>query len=483
MPRRLRAIPAAALAGLAVLLCVPGAAGAQAGATQTAPTTQPGSTPAPKRLTLQDAVATALQNSKALRISAEAVTRARGRVNESRAGYLPTVGSQATFTRLDQGSSIQLAVNPGSPPVTIPIVIQNQRAVAVTAALPLDIAGMTRAAVQASEFQEIAARLDFNRARNQLVSDVRNAYLNVLRGRAFVTVAGQALQNARDRQATAEAYLRAGTGTRFDVLRAQTDVANAQQNLISAQNRVNLANASLNNALGLDQNTPLETVEPAEVPEAPEARDFNKAVSSAYATRPEILQAEAQVRAAEKGVVLAERSVLPSLGLAWNFQYSPDAGGFVPKETSWAAVATVSLPLFDAGLSRARRQQAKADVSSARTGKLQVMDNIALDVRQNYLSLTEAQDRLSVTSAGLAQAEEQYRLAQVRFKAGVTLAPGASPLLEISDAQTALTQAQSNQINAQYDLQAARAGMDRAIGRYAYNGAPGMAQPSLGGPK
>jgi len=445
------------------------------------PRTTPGATPPPRRVTLAEAVQLAVNNSNALRLSAEAVNRARGRVNEQRAGYLPSATATASFTRLDEGSSFQIAGQNGQLQ-NVTIVNQNQKQLTLGANLPLDIAGLIGAAVQQTEFQEIAARLDFNRTRNEVVLDAKNAYFDILRAKALVDVADQAVKNAQDQVTTAEANLRAGTGTRFDVLRAQTGLANAQQNLIAARNRVNLTTATLNNVLGLDQNTPTETVDTQEET-TPADTNFPALVTEAYGTRPEILQSDANIRAAEKGVRLAQRSVLPSLGVGFNFQYQPDAAGFTPKTTSYATVATVTMPIFDQGLSRARTQQARADVNTARVNKQVTLDNIALDVRQQYLALIEAQDRLNVTTAALAEAQEQFRLAQVRFRAGVTAVPGGSPILEISDAQAALTQAQSNQVNAQYDLQNAKARLDRAVGRYSYDatGRVGLPAPNTGG--
>lgn len=466
-----------------VALCLMRAASAQSNQIPTEPTTPPGSRPPARTLTLEEAVQVALRNSKALRSAAEEVRRARGVVNENRAGFLPSLGADATFTRLDEGSTAVIPAGPGQPPLTVPIVRQDQKSVGIAAELPIDITGQIRAAVDAAEFQEIATRLHYNSVRNQVVLDVKNAYYDVLRAKALVRVAEQALKNAQDREATAQAYLRAGTGTRFDVLRAQTEVADAQQKLIAARNGVNLAIASLNNVLNIDQNTPLETVETSQTP-IPSV-DLDQSLAEAYEKRPEALQADAQIRAAQKGILLARRSSEPTLRLSWNFSYTPDAGGFAPKTTTWAAIATVRIPLFDQGLSRARNQQAQADLNVARIAKQQVLDGIALEVRQAYLALVEAQERLKVTTAGLVQAEEQYRLAQVRYKAGVTLTPGASPLLEISDAQTALTQAQTNQVNAQYDVQNARARLERALGLYAYDNTtyPGLPAPNTGGKK
>lgn len=442
------------------------AAFAQAGA----PTTVPGSKPALRKLTLKSAVETALTNSTGLKTAVEQVNKARGTLNESRSAFLPTLSAQGTATHLNTGVTAELGGGQ-----SISIVKQDQKAATITAAVPLDIAGMLNAAVSLSEFQYLIARLDYNRLRNQLVQDVTTGYYGVLRAKAYVDVATQALKNAEDRAQTAQAFYNAKTGTRYDVLRAQADVANARQSLISAQNGVDLAMASLNNVLGLDQNTPLE-LEPLAVvanPIAPPMLD--EVLTEAYRVRPEVLQAETGIKAAQKGYYLASRSQAPSVALSWTQQYTPDAGS-LSRKNSWAAVATVTLPIFDAGVGAARRQQAQAGLDAARIGRQQAMDGVALDVRQAHLSLVEANERLKVADAALAQAEEAYRLANVRYQAGV------STLLEMSDAQTALTQAQTNRINAQYDVETARTKLERAVGRYAYSedAQPGLPRP-LGG--
>lgn len=461
---------------LGLMLALPQGARAKAARAPEAPTTQPGSSPAARRLTVDDAVALGLRNSKPLLVAAQSVRRARAVVNQNRAGLLPNLNASLLWTHLDQGSTITFP-GPKGLPQTIPIVLQDQKSIGVDATLPVDILGQIRAAVQAAQFQEIAARLDYNRIRNETVSGIKTDYNDVLRAKAFVSVADQSLRNARDRETTAAANRAAGTGTRFEVLRAQTDVANAQEGLIAAGNRVNLAIATLNNALSLDQNTPLETAEPSQPPAS--HGDFNAAVAEAYRTRPEVLQADAQIRAAQKGVVLAKRSLRPTLGLSWSLNYAPDVGGFAPRTTTWAAVARVSVPLYDGGLARARTRTARADVESARLARQETLDAVALEVRQAHLALVDASDRLTVANTALTEAQEQYRLAQIRFKAGVTLTTGGSPLLEISDAQTALTQAQNNQVNARYDVLDAQARLDRAIGRYAYGRPP---QPGLPAP-
>lgn len=428
-----------------------------------------------RELTLEQAIETALRSNTGIQAAAREVIKARGAVNESRAAFLPSLSADLSLTHLDQGVTAQLGPDPTQ---SITIVKQDQKSATVTASLPLDVFGLIRSAVSVAEFQYLIARLDYNRQRNQLVQDVTVAFYDALRAEAFLTVAKQAESNAQDRLRMAETYLKAGTGTKFDVVRAQAELANAKQGVLSAGNRVDLSHAALNRLIGLDQGTPLKLQ--GRIQEAPQhtTPSLEAALEEAYARRPEVLQADAGIAAARKGYALASRSQLPSVGLAWNLQYTPDTGAF-GRKSSWAAVARASVPIFDGGVGSARRQQAQASIQSAELGKQQAREGVALDVRQALLTYQDATERLTVANAGLAQAEEAYRLAQVRYQAGVTLTPGGSPLLEISDAQTALTQAQTNRINALYDIESAYTRLMRALGRFAYTGdsQPGIASP------
>lgn len=488
-------------------------------------------------LTINDAVALALGVNRSLALSGEALLRAQGRTQETRAGFNPTLGSTLSYTRLNQSNSIFLNGQ------TVPLVNDSQRAVGVQATLPIDIAGLLRAANDQARFQEVAQRLDINRTRNQIVGDVKTAFYDVLRTQVLVRVATENLQNSLDRYNDAVKKLQAGTVARFDVIRASTDVANAQQQLIQARTNVSLNIAALNNAIGIDIDTPLQITDTGAVenppgvappavppmtenptPPGPNAKPngenttenasvsfvapqntpgaqepvnpqnapplavsfdplnlgaaYDQILKEALQTRPELLQADANISAARKGILIANRSQLPTLGLTWGLNYAPDTAGFAPNDTTWQAVATISLPLFDGGVARARVRQARADVSTAETNRRQAADLIVLDVRQNYLNLVQARNSVAVANQALEQAREAFRLARVRYNAGVSAQAGISPLLEVSDAQNALTQAESNQVNALYNYNNARSRLDRAIGRYSFvNNGPGYSAP------
>lgn len=487
-------------------------------------------------LTINDVVAISLATNRSLALAGEALFRAEGRSHEARTAFNPNLSATLTYLRLNQSNSIQFPDpnNPGAVQ-TIPLVNDSQRQIGVLATLPLDLAGLLRAANDQAKFQEVALRLDINRARNEIVLDVKTAFYDALRAQALVQIAEANLQNSTARYEESEKKLRAGVVARFDVIRTQTDVAQAQQQLIQARNSLSLAFAALNNAMGIDINmpltitgqgavetppgiappsppppppgsgaapgdaAPLETAETQEGDAASQAapvnpvqppdsvvvsdplklsEDYERLIQEAITLRPEIMQADASIAAAKKGIQLARRSVLPSFGLSWNLNYAPDTAGFAPLVTTWVAQAQIAIPLYDGGLARARSQQARADLATSETNRRAAVDIVNLEVRQAYLNLLQARDRVAVANRALAQAQEGFRLARVRYDAGVTLQAGISPQLELSDAQTALTQAQNNQVNALYDYNNARSRLDRATGRYAFvNNGPGFPVP------
>lgn len=432
--------------------------------------------------TLNQAVAVALATNRSLALSIENLRKAQARTAEQRTNLNPTLNATATYTRLDQGTSVQF----GETNVTI--ANPDQVLFGLQLLLPIDINGLLRSSVSQAQYLEIAARLDINRTTNQLVLDVKTAFYDVLRAKNLVQVSKEALENAQIRLKDAQARYQAGVVAKFDVIRAQTDVLNAQQNLIQARSQVSLATAVLNSTIGIDINTPLETTDAGSVetletislkPQDANTttppldslnlgKVYEDVVKEALATRPEILEADAMLEAAKKGITLARRSQLPSLGLNVSGSYNPAAAGFAPRSTNGQAVLQLTIPLYDAGASKARLQAARADVASADLNRRQFLDLVTLEVRQAYLVLIQTRDRVIVTEQALVQAQEAFRLARVRYNAGVTAQTGVSPLLEVSDAQTALTLAQTNRVNSLYDYNQARARLDKAAGRYSY---------------
>ena len=445
-----------------------------------------------RALTIEDATTIALLTSRDYARAQAAYESARGRTSEERTGLNFQVVIDGRAVLYDR--AIEASLGPTS------ITIQRQFQVIVDngLTLPIDLFGSIRSAIGQAQFQEIAARIDVNRLRNDTVFNVRNAFYNALRQQGALVVAQENLANARTRLTDAQRTLAAGVGTQFDVLTAQRDVADAQGGLVNARGAVTIALAQLKNTIGIDVSTPITIVDTGAVddpgnaaPEPTEARtesygkaddevplgaEYQAAVQEAIRTRPEILEGNASVAAAQKGVVYARRSALPQFSIGVGYNVQPYYAGFTPANLG-SIQLNFSIPVYDGGVAKARERQARATVAQAQIDRRTSVDNVTLDVQQAYVNAAQAKERVRVASFGVAQAEEAFRLAQLRAQAGVSAAPQQSPQLELSNAQNALTQARTNRVNALYDYNIARSALDRARGRYSYGEGLGYAQP------
>ena len=452
-------------------------------------------------ITLTDAISIALATNRDLAFAGEALYKAEGRTAEVKSALYPTISANPADVFLHN------SLQPGY---------------GVQATLPIDITGLLRSATDQARYQEIGTRLDINRTRNQTVYNVENAFYTALRTETLVKVATENLQNSLDRLKDAQTRYSVQTVAYFDVLRAQTDVANAQKQVIQARNAVSNAIANLNLTMGIDVTTPLHISEAGAVAEPPgvsppsvppvtpttqvpvgtaapdvptalapkmagpdmqgltaqKAEDviadalrlgpeFQTVLKEALETRPEILEAGTQIAAARKGILIAKRSALPSLSVSVGYFDVRNQTGTTRIDEPQAIVG-LNIPIDDAGLARARVQEAKADVSNAITNKRQQTDFVTLDVQQAYLNLVQARDQVAVANQALGQARAGFDIARVRYNAGIGSRAGISPLLEVSDAQAALTLAEQNQVNALYDYNGARAQLDRSIGRFSF---------------
>jgi outer membrane protein len=506
-----------------------------------------------RAITLQDAVAIALYTNRNFASAVAALLQTQGRAGQGRSALNPTLSASADITEYDAATVANFGAflgggTTGSGAVAVPPVTVTPQffpVLTATLALPLDVSGSLRAAASQFQFQEVAARIDVNRVRNEVVYNVKNAFYNVLRAQAQIAVATDSLNNALNRLNDANKTYAAGTSPRFDVISAQRDVANAQQDLINARAQLSVNLAALKNTIGInlrtrlrvsDQNAvdyppgvlpptvppvgadgrptgttgteanpimppvttpPLDTPQPVPAPTLPGGTiqpimpptagivedtfdfgpEYDTLLQEALRTRPEILEGDAQIAAARRGIQYARRSQLPSLNLSLSDTYQPSPAAFA-RQNVGAVSLGVTLPIFDGGLARERVREARGVEATAQVNRRQSTDQVQVDVQQAYIALVQARSRVAVANVGLAQAREAFRLARVRYNAGVSQQTGISPQIELSNAQTTLAQAQSNQINALYDYNTARAQVDRAAGRFSFTAAaPGYPAP------
>jgi outer membrane protein TolC len=211
----------------------------------------------------------------------------------------------------------------------------------------------------------------------------------------------------------------------------------------------------LNRTLGVAVNTPTQVLDitpPVDIAQV----DVESSINAAHERRPEVRAARTAIALNQRNVKLQRTGLLPSLQVGANAFYNVETTTFMSENVNWNAVLTLSVPIWDGGVTRARVQQARADVANAVDTLDQTRLEVGLDVRTAALNLEEASRRTQTTASAVVLAEEALRLANVRYDAGI------ATLVEVTNAESQLTQARFNFVNAQYDYAVALAQLQRA---------------------
>ena len=428
---------------------------------------------------LAQTVRAGLQTSADVQTATRNVEIDKKRSDEAAAAGRPNVEASGTAIRYDQVTKIALG---GSPPIQV--TPTHQEILSLNISNRFDITGQIRAASDQARLQSLADQFILGQIQNSRILRAQTIYFNTLRAQHQVDVAQAALNNAERQLQDATNLNAAGVGQKIDVLRAQTQVATAQQNLETAQNNYGIAISSFNDLVGRPLDAPARLVDPPGViiqqpvtdfsqVGAPDVKaqlplpnaiqdvgaiDIAKSLQAANTQRPEILQAQVNVRVAETGVKLSRAGLEPTFSLSAAGNYYPTPSFQFPRQRTAQLTATLTIPLYDGGATRDRVQESRLRTDNAQTSLSSTRSDVALDVRQAYLNLATAAQQIGAANAALQSAIGARQLAELRYRGQVGL------YLEVTDAQAALVQAENNQVDAIYNYLVARAQFQNVIG-------------------
>ncbi len=407
--------------------------------------------PVPARMGLDEVVREAQAHSAEVRAARDELRAAQTRVGQQDARRRPQLALEGSATRYDKASRLEFAGQ------RVEVVPDHLETLTLELDQILDFTNQVGTAVSQARLLALASEYDLGATTEDAALAATTAAYDLLRAEQSVRVARAALDAYAAQLETNERLYKGGVGQKIDVLRAQSQVADAERELVRRGNELSAARSRLNDLVGrpLDAAT---TVDEASNPAVAEAPDRPALIRQAQDRRAEALAAATAVRAADKGIKLARASTEPrfTVGLAGN--YYPTTSFQYVRQTTAAITLGVSVPLYDGGLARARVAEAKALVDAAKAREDRVRRDIALQVQNAALDVETAGKRLDAANVGLRSATAARDLAQQRYEAQVGV------YLEVTDAQSALVQAQAAQVDATYDLLTARARLTRAVG-------------------
>jgi outer membrane protein TolC len=408
----------------------------------------------PVRLTLAEAVGMALRQSPQVQIASLNLAQSQQDVAIARSGLLPEAGLRAY--EQDQRFNLQALIGgsfPGAPQHAGPFATFQGGAVFSAPLFDLTLWRRWRASKEVVS----ATAAQQQTIREQLASLVISQYLGTLRAAADIQAAQSRVDLAQALYDQAADLQKNGVGTGIDTLRANVELQNERQRLITARTALETSIFSLARLLNIDPARQIELTDQVSFFETPPI-DLDHSLAAAYANRPELRAIQAQQRAVEFQRQAAGAARYPTLRFDgnWGYQALTAPWNGIPAYTFGG---TVQFPLFTGGRIAAERARADLELQKSRQQEQDTRNLVALQVRTAAAQMEAARSEVDVANLGANLARQEVDQARDRFRAGV------ANNIEVISAQDALARAGDNQIAALYRYNQARADLARAAGQ------------------
>ncbi|MDE3104831.1 MAG: TolC family protein [Acidobacteriota bacterium] len=402
-------------------------------------------------LSLDDAIQRGLRSNLGVLLQASSVENANGERLSQLQALLPTVTANVSV----EAEQVNLAAFglkfPGLNPIIGPFQVEDFRGYLTQNVLNL-------AALQnylAAKHDFLSAKLTADDARDMVVLTVGNAYLVCVADAARIEAVKAELATAKVSLDQANAAHDAGTSPRLDVLRAQVDYQNQQQNLIATTNQLAKDKLALARTIGLPLDQAFNLTDTAPYAEFAQL-DPQAALEQALKNRKDLQAAAESVKSAQATRAAARDGQLPVAKVSGDFG---DLGTtFGHSHSTYTVTGEVSVPVLQIARTRGQEQTADAQVDSTRARLADQIQQVNADIRSSLLDIQAAARLVEATRSNLELANEALSEAQQRFHAGV------ADNLPVTQAQAQVQQANDQYIAALYQHNVAKLTLARALG-------------------
>jgi outer membrane protein TolC len=413
-------------------------------------------------LTLDQALEFALAHNVTLRKGRQDLEEAQGLAIQQRAARLPRLAATGAYQQLDEARIERVQFSAAQP--ATPFLNDQSWNANLVVTQPIYAGGKYNSMARSSRLTREAALASYQALVANTLLEVRTAYSDVLLAVEQIVVQEASKKLLERELETARRSLEAGTVPKFNVLRAEVELANALPPLIRARNQERISRNTLALLLGCDipadsgVDIPLRTAdslkaEPFEV-------SVGAALNAAWVRRPEIKVAQSASQLRHEEVLQTRADLLPSL--SGTAGYGVQNRNFIRDLDrtldGWTVGVQANWLLFDFGQTQAKVNMARAREERARLEVEDVRRRIELEVRTAFSLFMESKEVLVSQTRVIEQAEEAVRLVTARADAG------SSTQLEVLSAQTALKLSRTQYSQALRDYTVARAKLERAMG-------------------
>lgn len=335
--------------------------------------------------------------------------------------------------------------------------IGNSHSNSVTASLPIFTGGELQGQIGQAKANYRSMLSAEEQAYNEMKETATTGYFNMLNATNMKALRQESVDRLQAHLDNVIAQYNVGIVARADVLRSEVELANAKQDYITASNEYDVAEATLNNIIGTPLGTTLLLKDRLQY--EPYENDMAYCLAYSEQHRPELKQAEYGVDAAEAALVVARSGHMPKVYANASNNWGGNGSDWPgDDDENWSVGVTASMNIFDSGVTWSKIHAAQEALVQAKESQRQIKDNVELEVRTDYLSMREAEKRITTAQVAVASAEEDYHIAVVRYQAGV----GTN--IDVMDAQEALTQAKTNYYQALYNYNTSKAALNTSMG-------------------
>lgn len=413
-----------------------------------------------KFYTLEQGIKEAFENNWSVKAREEKISESEFAKSEAKAGFLPTFSTSYSYTHLGFVPSIDTSIFGNN--LKFKLGDQDIYQWQATVRQPIFTGFAVTSAYELAKLGIDQSRLDLELERLDLALNVKEAYFNILRADRAVDVAKSAVESLEAHNTVAKNFYDVGMIPVNDLLKAEVELANAQHNLIQAQNASRLARVSFNVLLSRSVDEPFEVEDILKYTK--ETPDFDNYLEKALKARPEIKALDLTDAQIDQQINLAKSKYYPEVAFTYNYIKAGDtpdvSGSNFQLSNQWQANVGLSWTFWDWNKTRNSVNQAESQKRQLSQTRKSIEDGIKLQLKQAILNLKEAEEKIPTAQKAVDQAEENLRVSEERYKAQVTTST------EVLDAQTLLSQARMNYYNALYAHNLAKAGLLRAIGEY-----------------
>ncbi len=416
-------------------------------------------------ITLEECIKASLDHNPSIEAALHRIDAASAAVTEARSAFFPTLSLSAGYTRTDNPpqaffSALNQRVASLEEDFNQPDDIDNLRLSAAARIMLLD-GGQRSLTRRIASLGMLSGEHRLAAARNQLAFEVTRAYYVLGQARQHEVLQQANLLRVAESLRVARERFQAGATLRTDVLMLEVQEAEAREETIRAANRIRLAVAALNTAIGttlMDLSSSTNLTFPETLPALPAPA----ATAEASTRRPELLAMNLDAESARLNATRATREHFPRLSafasLDWDSDVSSDF------EQSYIAGAVLEWDIFTGFRRRGASARSEAQRLEAEAMLRDLENRLQFELEQARVEAADARQRIDVLERSTSSAEEAFRITRSRYE------EGAADITELLAAQVSLTAVATRSLNAYFDYMIALANVKRASGN----------QPNLG---